>query len=80
MDRGAWDQLNPWLEIRRELRHAHTVEMAHGGVPLVVIQRQLGQANLGVASVYLQGIHSSRSSAPSTDGHHRRSPPTPASS
>ena len=87
MDRWAWDQLDPWLEIRRDLpvgavlcvihgptagrrweasaarkqlhhdaaaagirrrfaphqlRHAHAVEMAHEGVPLVVIQRQLG--------------------------------------
>jgi site-specific recombinase XerD len=30
--------------------------MAHEGVPLVVIQRQLGHADLGVTSVYLQGI------------------------
>jgi len=30
-----------------QLRHAHAVEMAHEGVPLVVIQRQLGHANLG---------------------------------
>jgi integrase len=37
------------------LRHAHAVEMAHEGVPLVVIQRQLGYANLGITSVYLQG-------------------------
>ena len=104
MDRWAWEQLNPWLEIRRELpigallcvihgptagrrleasaarkqlhqaaadagvrcrfaphqlRHAHAVEMAHEGVPLVVIQRQLGHANLGITSVYLQGIDSS---------------------
>ena len=104
MDRWAWDQLDPWLEIRRELpiggvlcvihgptagrrweasaarkqlhhaaaaagirrrfaphqlRHAHAVEMAHEGVPLVVIQRQLGHANLGITSVYLQGIDSS---------------------
>ena len=105
MDRCAWDQLDPWLEIRRELpigallcvihgptpgrcwepsaarkqlhhaaaaagvrrrfaphqlRHAHAVEMAHEGVPLVVIQRQLGHANLGITSVYLQeGIDSS---------------------
>src|SRR4030081_3510712 len=104
MDRWAWDQLDPWLEIRRELpvgallcvihgptagrrceasaarkqlhhaaagaggrrrfaphqlRHAHAVEMAHEGVPLVVIQRQLGHANLGVTSIYLQGIDSS---------------------
>ena len=100
----AWAQLDPWLEIRRQLpigavlclihgptagrrweaaaarkqlhhaasaadvrrrfaphqlRHAHAVEMAHEGVPLVVIQRQLGHANLGITSVYLQGIDSS---------------------
>jgi site-specific recombinase XerD len=104
MDRWAWKQLEPWLEIRRELptgavlcvlhgptagrrweasaarkqlhhaaaqtgvrrrfaphqlRHAHAVEMAHEGVPLVVIQRQLGHANLGITSIYLQGIDSS---------------------
>jgi site-specific recombinase XerD len=33
---------------RHQLRHAHAVEMAHEGVPLVVIQRQLGHAHLGV--------------------------------
>jgi site-specific recombinase XerD len=33
--------------------------MAHEGVPLVVIQRQLGHANLGITSIYLQGIDSS---------------------
>jgi site-specific recombinase XerD len=42
-----------------QLRHAHAVEMAHEGVPLVVIQRQLGHADLGITSVYLQGIDSS---------------------
>jgi site-specific recombinase XerD len=101
MDRWAWQQIDPWLAIRRELpigavlcvihgrtagrrweasaarkqlhhaaaeagvrrrfaphqlRHAHAVEMAHEGVPLVVIQRQLGHANLGITSIYLQGI------------------------
>jgi integrase/recombinase XerD len=30
--------------------------MSREGVPLVVIQRQLGHANLGVTSVYLRGI------------------------
>src|SRR3954470_19966780 len=39
-----------------QLRHAHAVEMAHEGVPLVVIQRQLGHSNLGITSIYLQGI------------------------
>jgi hypothetical protein len=33
--------------------------MAHEGVPLVVIQRQLGHAHLGIPSVSLQGIGSS---------------------
>jgi integrase len=31
----------------------------HEGIPLVVIQRQLGHANLGITSIYLQGIDSS---------------------
>jgi site-specific recombinase XerD len=39
-----------------QLRHAHAVEMAREGVALNVIQRQLGHANLGITSVYLQGI------------------------
>src|SRR3954454_2986607 len=39
-----------------QLRHAHAIELAHEGVPLNVIQRQLGHRNLGVTSIYLQGI------------------------
>ena len=39
-----------------QLRHAHAVELAREGVPLIVIQRQLGQSNLGITSIYLQGI------------------------
>ena len=31
---------------------------AREGVPLIVIQRQLGHSNLGITSVYLQGIDS----------------------
>jgi integrase len=103
MDRWAWEQLSPWLEIRatlpvgalfcvirgktagrrweasaarkqlrrtaelagvrrrfapHQLRHAHAIELAHEGVPLVVIQRQLGHANLEITSIYLQGIDS----------------------
>lgn len=60
-----------------QLRHAHAVEMAREGIPLNVIQRQLGHANLGITSVYLQGI----------DNHEiietvcaRRAPTLPASS
>jgi hypothetical protein len=37
-------------------RHAHAVEMAREGVSLNVIQRQLGHANLGITSIYLEGI------------------------
>ena len=101
IDRWAWEQLDPWLNVRaglpigalfcvlrgptrgrpcsaagvrvqlrnaaiaagvrrrfapHQLRHAHAVEMSREGVPLVVIQRQLGHADLGVTSVYLRGI------------------------
>ena len=30
--------------------------MAREGVPLIVIQRQLGHSNLDITSIYLQGI------------------------
>ncbi len=50
--------------------------MAREGVPLVVIQRQLGHANLGITSVYLQGIDN----AEIIDTvHARRAPMIPAS-
>ena len=38
-----------------QLRHAHAVEMAREGVPLIIIQRQLGHTSLGITSIYLQG-------------------------
>jgi len=38
-----------------QLRHAHAVEMAREGVPLLVIQRQLGHTNPGNTSMSLQG-------------------------
>jgi site-specific recombinase XerD len=49
-----------------QLRHAHAIELAREGVPLNVIQRQLGHANLGTTSIYLQGID--------TEGDHRHRP------
>jgi len=55
-----------------QLRHAHAVEMAHEGVALVVIQRQLGHSNLGITSIYLQGIDS----AEIIDTVHARPTPT----
>jgi site-specific recombinase XerD len=121
MDRWAWQQLEPWLELRarlpvgallcvirgatagrhweqsaarrqlrraaaaagvrrrfapHQLRHAHAIEMAHEGVPLMLIQRQLGHANLGVTSIYLQGIDSSEIIA---TVHSRTAPVIPAS-
>ena len=39
-----------------QLRHAHALELAREGVPLNIIQRQPGHANLGTTSIYLQGI------------------------
>ena len=39
-----------------QLRHAHALELAREGVPLNIIQHQLGHTNLGTTSVYLQGI------------------------
>jgi integrase-like protein len=39
-----------------QLRHAHAVELARGGVPLPVIQRQLGHSYVSTTSVYLHGI------------------------
>ena len=62
IDATAHDRLVEQSGVRRrfaphQLRHAHAVEMAHEGVPLVVIQRQ--HANLGGTSIYLQGIDSS---------------------
>jgi integrase/recombinase XerD len=39
-----------------QLRHAYAVELAREGVPHNAIQRQLGHTDLGVTSIYLQGI------------------------
>jgi site-specific recombinase XerD len=60
-----------------QLRHAHAVEMSREGIPIVVIQRQLGHADLGVTSVYLRGIDNTEV----IDTVHARRPPMiPASS
>jgi integrase len=57
--------------------------MAREGVPLIVIQRQLGHSNLGITSVYLQGIdkrrnHRNRPCSPRPDDrcHHVAAPLT----
>jgi hypothetical protein len=54
-----------------QLRHAHAVEMAREGVPLIVIQRQLGHTNLGITSIYLQDIDNTQI----IDTVHARRPP-----
>src|SRR3954466_12706514 len=59
-----------------QLRHAHAIELAHEGVPLNVIQRQLGHRNLGVTSIYLQGIDPDEIIQ---TVHARRAPTIPAS-
>jgi hypothetical protein len=50
--------------------------MAREGVPLNVIQRQLGHADLGITSVYLQGIDSAEVISAV---HGRNAPTMPAS-
>jgi integrase/recombinase XerD len=57
--RGEFRRLASAAGVRRRfaphhLRHAHA--LAREGVPLNIIQRQLGHASLGTTSIYLQGI------------------------
>ena len=40
-----------------QLRHAHAVELTHEGVPLPLIQRQLGHSHLSTTGTYLEGIN-----------------------
>jgi site-specific recombinase XerD len=44
--------------MRAAARSPGIVELAREGVPLIVIQRQLGHTNLGITSIYPQGIDS----------------------
>ena len=41
----------------RQLRHAHAVELLHEGIPLPLIQRQLGHSHLSTTGTYLEGIN-----------------------
>jgi len=59
--RGEFRRLAAEAGVRRrfaphQLRHAHALELAAEGVPLNIIQRQLGHASLGTTSIHLQGI------------------------
>ena len=39
-------------------RHAHAVELLREGIPLPLIQRQLGYSHLSTTGAYLKGISS----------------------
>src|SRR6516165_8445951 len=41
-----------------QLRHAHALELKHEGIPLPLIQRQLGHSHLSTTGTYLEGINS----------------------
>jgi site-specific recombinase XerD len=60
-----------------QLRHAHAVEMSREGISLLVIQRQLGHADLAITSRYLRGIDNTEIIAAV---HERPAPMIPASS
>jgi site-specific recombinase XerD len=79
--RTQFRRLAATAQVRRrfaphQLRHAHAVELAREGVPLNVIQRQLGYAHLGITSVYLEGIDNAQVISAV---HGRRAPTMPAS-
>ena len=40
-----------------QLRHAHAVELMHEGIPLPLIQRQLGHSHLSTTGTYLEEIN-----------------------
>ena len=52
-------------------------EMAREGAPLNIIQRQLGHANVGITSIYLQGIDNTETI---DTVHARRAPRVPVHS
>ena len=59
--RAQLDQTAVSAGVRRrfaphQLRHAHAVEMSREGISLLIIQRQLGHADLAITSRYLRGI------------------------
>jgi site-specific recombinase XerD len=60
-----------------QLLHAHAVEMSRAGISLLVIQRQLGHAELAIMSRYLRGIDNTEIIAAV---HERPAPMIPADS
>ena len=75
MDDWAWEQVERFAP--HQLRQAYAIEVAREGVPLLVIQRQLGHTNLGTTSIYLHGIDSTESI---DTVHARRAPMVPVDS
>jgi site-specific recombinase XerD len=61
-----------------QLRHAHAVELLHEGIPLPLIQRQLGHAHLSTTGTYLKesppGDHLHRARPASADDARERRP------
>lgn len=50
---AIWKRANPGTHARlHDLRHYHATELVDAGVPLVVIQKRLGHANLSTTSIY----------------------------
>src|SRR6059036_2080407 len=75
----AWQWRSWWGAIRRriaphQLRHCHAVELVREGVPVHILQRQLGHANLAVTTIYLSSVAAEEVLAAS----HHRPPPTVA--
>ena len=55
-----------------QLRHCHAVELVREGVPVHILQRQLGHGNLAVTTVYLSSVAPEEVLAVA----HNRRPPT----
>jgi site-specific recombinase XerD len=71
----AWSATSARVDLRRlavtagvrrrfaphQLRHAHAVELMHEGIPLPLIQRQLGHSHLSTTGTYPKGINNEES-------------------
>ncbi|MGB0094514.1 MAG: tyrosine-type recombinase/integrase [Solirubrobacteraceae bacterium] len=70
-DAGARRRFAP-----HQLRHVHAVELLPEGIPLPLVQRQLGHSHLSTTGTYVQGIDSEEIISMI---HARRAPMMPAS-
>jgi hypothetical protein len=78
--RGELRRLAAEAGVRRrfaphQLRHAHAIEMAHEGIPLPILQRQLGNAHSGSRRFTCRESTLARSSTRSTTADRRRTRP-----